>query len=215
MLKFICCTVIASSLRGTDSELFPTAMLAFSLLLFDTGSCRKNAPFVLAPLPPAAPSRSKFVCIPLFLIPGVCRKNAPFLLPSLRHFPPITKALHRDIRLSSMRALRATTSPSLCPFALAVHTRFPNILLLRGSGYEPKKHSFFWTISAPEPPPHNVEVLRSISGAARSAKDPTQSTLCLGQGGGRAKSKKERFFCTTRYQNTTVRKVSSLAAGVE
>jgi hypothetical protein len=176
---------------------------------------QKKRSFCSCPPAPRRPEPFKICLHTPFFDPRGVQKKRSFFVAIASPLLPNNTALQRDIRLSSMRALRATTSPSLCPFALAVHTRFPNILLLRGSGYEPKKRSFFWTISAPEPPPHNVEVLRSISGAARSAKDPTQSTLCLGQGGGRAKTKKERFFCTTWHQKTTVRKVSSLAAGVE
>jgi hypothetical protein len=151
--------------------------------------------------------------MPLFLIPGVCRKNAPFCFALVGPLHPNSEALRRDFRLSSMRALHATTSPSLCFIALSVHSRFPKILPLGGSADEPKKRSFLLTPPAPHPPPHNVEVLRSVSCAACGAKGPHSQHCAWGGGVVEQKQREERFFCTTRYQKLTWRKASMAGAG--
>ena len=78
-----------------------------------------------------------------FFDPRVVQKKRSFLFALVAPLHPNSEALRRDFRLSSMRALRATTSPSLWFFPLSAHTRFPNILLLGGSAYEPKNAPFY------------------------------------------------------------------------
>ena len=130
-----------------------------------------------------------------FFDPRVVQKKRSFLFALVAPLHPNSEALRRDFRLSSMRALRATTSPSLWFFPLSAHTRFPNILLLGGSAYEPKKRSFLLTPPAPPPQPLNVEVLRGISCGARGAKDPHSQHCAWGGGGvGRAKKREGAFF---------------------
>ena len=129
-----------------------------------------------------------------FFDPRVVQKKRSFLFALVAPLHPNSEALRRDFRLSSMRALRATTSPSLWFFPLSAHTRFLNILLLGGSAYEPKKRSFSLTSHAPHPR-HSMLKSCGASRSRRAARQTRTVNIVLGAGGGgRAKKREGAFF---------------------